>query len=73
MTGGVSEIAPDAILDAKQLAHALTERGLPTTPATLAAWARKPDGPPFHRWGKMRRYLWREAWGWACARLGVTQ
>jgi hypothetical protein len=66
----VSEIQPDALLTRQRAASALTERGYPTSPATLATLATRGGGPVFSKFGSHRvLYRWGDLLVWANARL----
>lgn len=61
---------PEALLTRDRTAAALTERGYPTSPKTLATMASRGGGPVFHRFGPRVLYRWRDALKWAEQRLG---
>jgi hypothetical protein len=60
---------PDALLTRDKAAAALTERGYPTSPKSLATMATRGGGPSFHRFGPRVLYRWRDALTWAEKRL----
>lgn len=64
-----NEISPDALLRRKQLADALTERGLPVASASLATMASRGGGPPYQTFGRVAVYRWGPALEWAHGRL----
>ena len=64
------EISDEALLTRNATAAALTERGYPTSPATLATKATRGGGPPFRRFGPRPLYRWGDALRWAQSRLG---
>jgi hypothetical protein len=59
----------DALLTRDKAAAALTERGFPTSPKSLATMATRGGGPRFHRFGPRVLYRWRDALNWAEGRL----
>jgi hypothetical protein len=59
----------DALLTRDRTAAALTERGFPTSPKSLATMATRGGGPRFHRFGPRVLYRWRDALNWAERRL----
>jgi hypothetical protein len=60
---------PNALLRRTPLAAALTERGFPLAPATLATMATRGGGPPFQLFGRIPLYRWGAAVAWAERRL----
>src|SRR6516165_5353848 len=68
--GMAHEISDEALLTRNATAAALTERGYPTSPATLATKATRGGGPPFRRFGPRPLYRWGDALRWAQSRLG---
>jgi hypothetical protein len=67
---GVEKLKPDSALRTNALAEALTQKGYPTAPATLATKRSRGGGPPYRRWGRIPIYTWGEALEWAQSRLG---
>jgi hypothetical protein len=67
------DFKPTELLTRRQLAAALTERGLPIAPATLAAMAVRGAGPPFQVWGRRPLYSLESALAWARGRLNATR
>jgi hypothetical protein len=63
----------DHLLTRRQLAAALTERGLPIAPATLAAMAVRGVGPPCRIWGRRPLYSLESALVWARGRLNTPR
>lgn len=62
--------SPDALLDRKSIAAALTAAGFDISAATLATMRSRGGGPPAYRWGgRLIRYRWGEALEWAQRRL----
>lgn len=61
---------PEALLTRQQLAEALTERGFPTTTATLSTKASRGGGPPFQRFGRRVLHPWGLSLEWARSKLG---
>ena len=61
---------PDTWLGRKPGAAALTEAGLPTSPATLATLASRGGGPVYRRYGPRVLYRWGDLLAWAESRLG---
>jgi hypothetical protein len=61
---------PDTLLGRRETAHALTEAGYRTSPATLATKASRGGGPLFQRWGRKPLYRWGDTLDWARSRLG---
>ena len=59
----------DALLTRDRTAAALTERGFPTSPKSLATMATRGGGPRFHRFGPRVLYRWGDALNWAERRL----
>jgi hypothetical protein len=59
----------DELLSRHGVSKALTDRGFPVPPATLATMATRGGGPPFHRFGTRVLYRWGDALAWAQARL----
>jgi hypothetical protein len=70
-TGSASAISlnPDALLDRKRTANALTEAGYPTSSATLATKASRGGGPPYQLYGRIPLYRWGNSLAWAQSRL----
>jgi hypothetical protein len=64
-----SEINPDALLDRKAIAEALTSRGFRTKQSTLATLASRGGGPTFQKYGQRVVYKWADALSWAQSRL----
>src|SRR5690242_16831215 len=60
---------PDDLLTRDQTAQALTERGLPVRPKTLATKAVRGGGPPFRYFGTKPLYRWGDSLAWAQSRL----
>jgi hypothetical protein len=60
---------PNALLTRDATAAALTERGYPTSPKTLATKASRGGGPRFCRFGPRVLYRWGDALDWAEKRL----
>jgi hypothetical protein len=60
---------PNTLLTRTQTAHALTEAGYPTSPATLATRASRGGGPPFQKYGPRAIYRWGSSLAWAKGRL----
>jgi len=71
--GAPAEFKPTDLLTRRQLAAALTERGLPIAPATLAAMAVRGDGPPCRIWGRRPLYSLESALDWARGRLNTPR
>lgn len=63
----------DALLTRDQVAVALTAKGFPVRPKTLATKATRGGGPPFRRFGTRPLYVWGEALAWAEARLSTPR
>ena len=61
--------SPDARLERKTLARALTAAGFPITETTLATKAVRGGGPAFSLWGRKPLYRWGDALAWAEGRL----
>lgn len=66
----LTQLDPEQLLNRKQLADALTERGFTISHATLATQATRGGGPPFVQWGRFPRYRWGTSLQWAQTRLG---
>jgi hypothetical protein len=66
----VEKRKPDSALRTNALAEALTKKGFPTAPATLATKRSRGGGPPYRRWGRIPIYTWGDALRWAQTRLG---
>jgi hypothetical protein len=64
-------IDPEARLDRKQTAAALTERGYKIAPATLATLASRGGGPPFSKFGPYASYRWGSSLSWAQERMSA--
>jgi hypothetical protein len=62
-------IDPDALLDRKAIAEALTSSGFKTKQSTLATLASRGGGPTFQKWGHRVVYRWADALSWAQSRL----
>ena len=62
-------INPDALLRRKQLAEALTTKGFPVAPASLATMVCRGGGPPYRTFGRVVLYRWGDALEWAEARM----
>lgn len=62
---------PDALLNRRDTAEALTAAGYPTAPATLATLATRGGGPPFRKYGRWPVYRWGDALEWARSRLSA--
>lgn len=60
---------PDALLTRRPLAAALTAKGYPVSPATLATKATRGGGPPYRLFGRKPLYRWSDALVWAQSRL----
>lgn len=60
---------PNARLRRKMTADALTAKGFPCSPATLATKAVRGGGPPYQLFGRIPLYRWGDALAWAEARL----
>jgi hypothetical protein len=60
----VEKLKPDSALRTNALAEALTKKGYPTAPATLATKRSRGGGPPYRRWGRIPIYTWGEALEW---------
>jgi hypothetical protein len=60
---------PDALLTRDALAEALTAKGYPVRPKTLATKATRGGGPPFRHFGARVLYRWADAILWAEGRL----
>jgi hypothetical protein len=67
----IDNLTLETLLQRKQLALALTERGFETSPATLATMACRGGGPPFRKFGRKPLYKWGDALEWAEARLSA--
>jgi hypothetical protein len=59
----------DALVTRDKAVAALTERGYPTSPKSLATMATRGGGPSFHHFGPRVLYRWRDALTWAEKRL----
>jgi hypothetical protein len=59
----------DALLTRERTAEALTAKGFPTKPKTLATKATRGGGPPYRLFGARALYRWGDALAWAQARL----
>ena len=64
-----TEINPDALLDRKAIAEALTSLGFRTKQSTLATLASRGGGPTFQKYGQRVVYKWADALSWAQSRL----
>jgi hypothetical protein len=58
-------IDPDTPLDRHQGSAALTARGYPTAPSTLATLASRGGGPVYRKYGSRVRYRWADLLEWA--------
>jgi hypothetical protein len=59
----------DTLLTRDKTAAALTEKGFPTSPTTLATKATRGGGPPFRLYGRIPLYRWGDSIAWARGRL----
>jgi len=59
----------DALLPRTPTAQALTLKGYPVAPTTLATMATRGGGPPFRLFGRKPLYRWGDVLAWAEARL----
>ena len=64
-----NRIDDDALLPRDKTAEALSERGFPTSPKTLATKATRGGGPPYALFGKRALYRWGDVVAWAQSRL----
>jgi hypothetical protein len=60
----------DDLLSRIAAAAALTERGYPTKPSTLATKATRGGGPPYRKFGNSVRYHWGTTLKWAEQKAG---
>lgn len=61
--------APGDLLRRKDAAAALTAKGYPTSPATLATKATRGGGPAYRLFGRIPLYKWQDALDWAEGKL----
>ena len=61
---------PEMLLTRDSVAQALTDKGYPTSPKTLATRASRGGGPKFQKYGTRAVYRWGDALAWAQSRLG---
>jgi hypothetical protein len=66
-------LSPDALLRRSQAAEALTARGYPTSPATLATKATRGGGPAYRLFGRVPLYRWADCTAWAEAKLSALR
>jgi hypothetical protein len=66
-----AQIDPNARLDRKQTAAALTARGFKITPSTLATFTSRGGGPPFSKFGPYVSYRWGSSLSWAKKRTSA--
>jgi hypothetical protein len=64
---------PNALLTRDVLSAALTAKGFPVKPKTLATQATRGGGPPFHHFGARVLYRWSDALAWAEGRLSAPR
>jgi hypothetical protein len=63
--------SPDAVLDRKAAAAALTEAGFRTASSTLATLACRGGGPPYRLFARKPIYKWSDALEWAVNRTSA--
>jgi hypothetical protein len=61
--------SPDALLRRTATAAALTAKGYPVKPATLATKATRGGGPPYRLFNRTPLYRWGDALAWAQSRM----
>jgi hypothetical protein len=61
-------LTPETRLTRGACAEALTHKGYPITPATLATLASRGGGPEYDVFGRTAIYTWGKALGWAQSR-----
>jgi hypothetical protein len=64
---------PDALLTRKQNSEALNGSGYPVATATLATYASRGGGPPYHKFGQRVLYRWGDSLAWAQGRLSEAR
>jgi hypothetical protein len=64
---------PDVLLTRDAAAAALTARGFPTSPATLASLVTRGNGPEYQKYGARPLYRWGSLLDWARSKLGPVQ
>lgn len=72
-TAVIQDIPEDAILTTEQNAVNLSARGMPTTVSMLNKGAVTGNGPPYHKFGRRRMYVWGKSLRWAQERFGIEQ
>jgi len=60
---------PDALLNRRDVAAALSAAGYKTAPTSLATMATRGGGPVYRSFGRCPLYRWSDAIAWAEARL----
>lgn len=64
-----NNLDPNAFLNRREVAAALTSAGFKTSPATLATLVTRGGGPLFQSYGRCPIYRWADALAWAESRL----